>query len=140
MAITVIAANVRMLTGAKGRDFEAAGTINVGDPVYIDSAGKILQARANLAATSFGRGVLVATFDGSTALASGKRGTVCVFGPVGGYAGIVEGSPVYLDSAAVGYSDTVLSGSGKWSHVMGYGEQDGVLFVQPGTAAPTSLS
>lgn len=141
MAITVTAKNVRMLAGAIGRDFEAAGTINVGDAVYLDTSGKIVQARANAAATSFAVGVLVASYDGDTSIGSGERGTVCTFGPVGGYAGLIEGSPTYLsDAAAGGLVDTQPSGTGKWSHVIGYGERDGVLFVLPGVKAPQSLT
>lgn len=142
MAITIAnRANIRMLTGAIGRDFEAAGTINVGDAVYIDTSGTIQQARANLAASSLGTGILVASHDGATSIVSGKRGTVCVFGPVSGYAGLIEGQPVYLsDDTAGGLEDAAPSGAGTWTHSMGIGERDSVLMVMPNASAPTSNS
>ena len=141
MAITVTAKNVRMLGGAIGRDYEAAGTIAIGDAVYVNSSGQIAAARANAAATSFAIGVLVASYDGDTSIGAGERGTVCTFGPVGGYAGLIEGSPAFLnDAAAGGLVDAQPSGASKWSHIVGYGERDGVLFVLPGVKAPQSLS
>lgn len=141
MAITNTDARIRMLEGAMGRDFTLSGSINVGDAVYINTSGSILQARANLAATSQAIGVLVALHDGDTSGVSGDRGTVCVFGPVSGFAGLIEGQPAYLsDDTAGGLEDAAPSGAGTWTHVVGYGERDGVLFVQPGTSAPTSNS
>jgi hypothetical protein len=141
MAISNTAANIRLLEGAIGRDYEAAGAINVGDAVYVNSSGKILKAQANAAATALAVGVLAASFDGDASIASGERGTVCVFGPVGGYAGLIEGSPAYLsDATAGGLLDAEPTGAGKWSHVVGYGEQDGVLFVLPGMKKPQSQS
>lgn len=141
MAITNTDSRIRMLEGAVGRDFTLGGAINTGDAVYVTSTGTIAVARANAAVTSKAIGVLVALHTGGTAGVSGDRGTVCVFGPVSGYAGIVEGSPVYLDNASDGgLVDAALTGSGKWSRIVGFGEKDGVLFVQPDTALPTSLS
>lgn len=141
MTITNTDAQIRMLEGAVGRDFTAAGSFNIGDAVYVNSSGSVLAARANAAATSYAVGIAVASASGATAVVSGDRVTVCVFGPVGGFAGLVEGSFAYLDNATAGnIVDAALSGSGKWSHVVGYGERDGVLFVMPATASPTSLS
>lgn len=140
MAITNTDAQIRMLEGAVGRDYTAGGSFSIGDPVYVNSSGNVLAARANAAATSYAIGIAVASTDGDTSIVSGERVTVCVFGPVGGFAGLVEGGLTYLDSAAVGLVDAALTGTGKWSHVVGYGERDSVLFVMPAAAAPTSLS
>jgi hypothetical protein len=145
MAITIpSAAKIRAELGAVTRDYEAGGTVNVGKPVYLDSAGKVQEARANAAATSFAIGVVVQTkpsgVASQTSAAAGERVTVCVLGPVHGYLGLPEGAPVYLDSAAVGFSDAALSGSGKWNHVIGYAESDVTLYVNPTMSAPNSLS
>lgn len=147
MAITIpSAAKIRADYGggALTKDYEAGGTVNVGKPVYIDSNGKVQEARANAADTSFAIGVVVMVKQSGTAAqtsaASGERVTVCTFGPVHGYLGLPEGDPVFLDSAAVGFVDAALSGSGKWSHVVGYAESDVTLFVNPAMASPTSLS
>lgn len=139
--VSYTAKNIVMLEGAVGRDFEAGGTVDVGAAVYVNSSGQIIEARANAAATSMAIGILVASFDGDTSIASGERGTVCVFGPVSGYTSVIEGSRHFVSSSAAGeIVDTAPSGAGTWSHAIGYGEKDGVLFVLPGLQAPTSNS
>lgn len=141
MAITNTDARIRMLEGAIGRDYTLGGSINLGDAVYVNTSGSILAARANAAATSLAIGVLVALHDGDSAGVSGDRGTVCTFGPVSGYAGLIEGQPAYVDNAnAGGLVDAAPSGAGTWTHPIGYGERDGVLFVLPRTSAPSSNS
>jgi hypothetical protein len=138
MAVT--AANVRALEGAIKRNKQAGGTANMGDAVYIDSNGKVQQARANAAATSDAVGILAAiAVPGATAAATDDGVTVVPFGPVGGYSGLTPGAIYYVsDTTAGDITATAPSGAGKWAKSIGYAESASVLFVDPGIAAARS--
>lgn len=140
MAVT--AANVRPLTGAQIRQYTAGGSLTVGNTAYIAADGDVEAGDANLAISAAVIGIIVAVADttGATTAAAGDAVSVCVFGPVGGFSSLNEGALQYVSETAGAITETAPSGAGTWTHVVGYAEDDDVLFVQPGVAAPTSNS
>ena len=138
MAVTP--ANVRPLEGALTRSKYAGGTANMGDAVYIDSASKVQQARANAAATSDAVGIVSSVVAaGATAAALNDGVTVVTHGPVGGFSGLTPGAIYYVSSSTAGdITATAPSGAGTWAKSIGYAESDTILFVQPGIAAARS--
>lgn len=138
MAITLTSANIRPLTGALVRNKVAGAALTVGYGVYYDSSGYAQHADADLGETQArARGVVVASKDGETAVASGDRCSVCVFGPVGGFAGMTPGAPVYIDTTVGGFTHTKPTG-GAYQQSIGYAEAADVLFVMPDTQDPAS--
>lgn len=140
MAVT--AAQVRALQGAVTRTYRAGGTVNMGDPVYIDSSGYVQQADANVsAALVAARGVVVqVSREGETAAVSGDAVDVCLFGPVGGYSGLTPNAQQFVSSTAGGLTETAPTGAGTWTWAIGYAESATILFVEPGLQAPVSNS
>jgi hypothetical protein len=140
MAVT--AANVRPLEGSVIKQFYAGGAIDVGDTGYIASDGDVEVTDANAAATVKGIGVCVAVGDtaGATAAAAGDAVSMVTFGPVGGFSSLTPGATQFISETAGAITETEPSGAGTWSHIIGYAMSATVLFVQPGTSAPTSNS
>ncbi len=138
MAVT--AAQVRALEGALTRPRKAGGAITNGNAVYIDSNGRVQAARANLAATSEGMGVVSAVNEtAETTAADGDAVTVVTFGPVGGFSSLTPVAIYYVDDGTAGAIVTPApAGAGKWAKSIGYAESAGVLFVLPGVAAARS--
>lgn len=141
MTITVTAADVRALEGAITRPFLAGGSVDMGDVVYVDSNGKVQVADANAAATSAGFGIVVAGSDkAESAFELNDAVTVCVFGPVGGFAGLTPGALEYLSETAGEVTETAPTGAGTWTKVLGRALSATVLFVNPGVSAAASNS
>jgi len=138
MAVT--ARNVRALNEAETRTFVAGGTVNMGDAVYVDSNGKVQQARANAALTAEAVGIVIAVAQpGATAAASGEAVEVCVFGPVGGFSSLTPGAVQYVsDATAAALVETAPSGAGKWAKAIGRADSAGIVFVLPGVVAARS--
>lgn len=141
-ALTFIAANISAdpNQGSIIRNYEAGGTVSVGDAVYIDGNGKVQLADASVSeTTSLGRGIVVnsASLYGETSVASGQRCSVCVFGPVYGFYGMTEGAWGWVSATAGDIDDSAPSG-GAYQHIMGYAAAEDVFFVNPGLTAPTS--
>lgn len=134
--ITVTAAQVAALTenGALVRDYDAGGTVNVGDVVYIASDGDVEQADGSAAGTAKGIGIVVDTYDGTTSAADGERVPVCVFGPVSGFSSASPGGKGWVSDTAGKLADA----SGTSAHEMGYFESAGVFFVFPDPAGAGS--
>lgn len=140
MAVT--AANVRPLEGSVIKQFYAGGTNTVGNAGYIASDGDVEATDANAAATVKGAGIVVAVADtsGLTVAASGDALSLVVFGPVAGFSSLTPGAIQYISETAGAITETAPTGAGTWTHVIGYALAADVLFVQPGTSAPTSNS
>ena len=139
MAVT--AANVRYLEGAILRAKTAGGTVDAGEPVYIDSNSKVQAGDANTAAAAQVMGVIVAGSDpGETTFELNDAVTVCVFGPVGGFSGLTPGATQYIGETEGAIVETAPSGAGTWTQVIGYAESDTILFVNPGVSAAASNS
>lgn len=128
--ITVTAADVRALTenGAVLRRFVADAAITIGNLVYIKSDGEVAHADGNVDLdVARAIGIAVESYDGETSVVAGSPVSVCVFGPVSGYASMTPGAPVYV-SDTVGRLSTV---AGTVSRIVGYSESAGVVFVHP---------
>lgn len=139
MAITFTAANIRPLESAVTRNKQAGAACNVGYSFYYDSSGYVQQADPDAGTEVEARvkGIIVASKDGETSISSGDRCTVCVFGPVGGFAGMTPGQPVYQSTTAGTYTHTAPTG-GAYQPEVGYAESATVLFVSPDSEDPAS--
>ncbi len=136
-ALTKTAAQIRPLVGAVPRPYVAGEALNVGDAVCLDGSNtdKVLQADANVsAARARGIGIVVASYDGETAIASGHACTVVVFGPVGGFSSLTPGAYGYVSNTAGEIDDA----AGTFAFILGYAERSNVFFVQPGIDDPNS--
>lgn len=136
--ITKTAAQMRALTdhGAVIRNYDAGGSITVGDSVYIASDGDVEQAIATAQASGKAIGIAVQSYDGETTINSGDPVAVCVFGPVSGFSGMTPGNTIYQSDTAGRVADA----AGTYAHEVGYAESATVLFVSPGDDDPTSPS
>lgn len=144
MAVT--AANVRP-DANPGRslrqDYDAGGSLTVGNAVYVASDGDIEAADANGAASVAAIGILAAVQDqsgGVTTLAANERGTVVTFGLVYGFTGLTPGAIQYISETAGAITETAPTGAGTWTYAIGYAVDANTLFVLPGLVAPVSNS
>lgn len=138
MAITFTSADIRPLRGAVPRNYQAGAACTVGYAGYLDSSGYVQHADANVSeAAARARGVLAASKDGETSIASGDRCTLIVFGPVGGFAGMTPGAPVYVGTSVGSYTHTKPTG-GAYQQPIGWAESVTVLFVNSGSGDPAS--
>lgn len=126
-AITVTAGDVRPLNGAVVRQYDAGGSISVGDAVYLASDGDVEKAIGTGTPMHMAIGVAVAGSGGGTTIASGDAVDVVVHGPVTGGASMTPGSQVYVSNTA-GSWDTAV---GTKDMRLGYAESAATLFVQP---------
>lgn len=136
-SISLTSAQIRPLEGAIVRNYQAGAALTVGYAVYLDSSGYVQHADANGSeAASRGRGIVVASKDGETSVSSGDRCSVCVFGPVGGYASMTPGEPVYV-SDTVGRLDQDQP-SNAYRQALGWADSASVIFVNPDVQDPSS--
>lgn len=134
--VTITALRVAPLVanGAVIRDYDAGGTLTVGDAVYIASDGDVEQTDASAESTAFGIGMVVDSYDGTTTIAAGERVPVCVFGPVSGFSGATPGSKGWISNTAGQIADA----AGDNAHELGYFESATILFVNPDPAGAGS--
>ncbi len=138
-SISLTSAQIRPLTGAICRNYQAGAALTVGYAVYLDSSGYVQHADANLSeAGARAMGIVVASKDGETSVVSGDRCSVCVFGPVGGYASMTPGEPVY-NSSTVGRLDQTAPTGGAYPQAFGRADSATVIFVNPDVADPSSV-
>lgn len=135
-ALTVTAAKVSadQAQGSVVRNYELAAEIDLGELVALDSSGKLTLAQADgTAAEARAIGVLVAGpyHNGGTTIASGQRGSVCVFGPVYGFSGLTPGAFGYVSDTA-GAIDTAASATNALA--VGRAWAADVFFVNIGVA------
>lgn len=144
MALTLTKAHVSALPGALVPPGSIAGEeLELGEAVYLAADGKWYLGRANVAATSHSRGIVVSVNDpsGGTSAPTGKVIDVCTFGRVAGYSGMTPGKILWQSAATAGaITETQPSGAATWSHSVGYAEADDIVMVMPGVLAPTSNS
>lgn len=133
--LTVTATLVRPLDGAVCRGFNLGGAAAPGDLVYIAADGDVEQADANVSPdTAKGVGLVVAIQGGKKAGAAGDRATVCVFGPVAGFAALTPGANGYVSDTA----GKLAAEAGTCSRIMGYAESATVFFIAPEQNDPSS--
>lgn len=138
--LTLTAANVRPLRehGAIVLPAQAGEALTVGDLVYWESDGDVNQADANVSqAATRAIGIVVASYDGETSIASGAQCSVCVFGPVSGFASVTPGALYWASDTAGKVSDA----AGTFDRIVAWGVEiagDDVLFFNPQTNNPSS--
>jgi hypothetical protein len=125
--LTVTAANVRPLHGAIVRRFDAGGSMNVGDCVYIAADGDVEVTDADSISTTWLVGLVVGTPSGATAIVAGNAVDVVVYGPVAGFSSLTPGALGYVSGTAGAINDTV----GTKDAIVGYAESDEIFFVRP---------
>ncbi len=125
-AITVVPGDVRPLTNAVIERYDAGGSIDIGDLVYVVSDGDVEQANGSATPKSWAIGLAVATPGGGTVVASGERVDVCVWGPVTGFSGMTIGNLHYV-SDTPGAVDTAV---GTKDTIVGYAKTAATLFVR----------
>jgi len=130
--ITMTANLVRPLPHAVVRRFDAGGTMYVGEAVYVADDGDVERADANDSLQAIVKGIVVADNDGGTAISSGDRVDVVVFGPVAGYSSLTPGLLMYASATAGGMTQTPGDlGSGTYECVVGDNETATIIFVNP---------
>ena len=129
--VTITAADVRPLPGAIVRRFTAGGSINAGEPVYVNAADAVSQADGSAVSTSFAIGVMVATGPSAssrTIAASGDPVDVALFGPVAGYStNMAAGTVFYVDDDA----GVIADAAGTKDTIIGIGLSTSVMLVHP---------
>jgi hypothetical protein len=138
--ITVTSANVRIASsGALTRPRIAGGALTVGYAGYLDSNAYVQHADANAGETqSRGIGVIVASVDGETSIASGGTCSLCVFGEIEGFSDMTPGAPVYVSSTVGRLTHTAPTG-GAYQRAIGYAMTATKLMVSPESGAPSSV-
>jgi len=147
MAISVTKADVRPLPQAVTRRYAAASAVDAGDPVRLNTAGRVAVATGNSSVGSRAIGIAVADSNGDTAsYATGDVLDVVVFGPVAGYASVDESKPIYVGGSSYDFVQTALgtgdvAGSTAYNYIVGRGDSSaGIIFVMPQMSAPTTVS
>lgn len=128
--ISLTAAQIRALTenGARVRPFTAGGTVTIGQAVYIATDGDVEPADANAGTPAEQAiGIAVESYDGETSIAAGNPVSVCVFGPVSGFASMTPGDVLYVSNTVGAIADA----AGSFSRVIGHAESATVLWVNP---------
>lgn len=127
--IALTAANIRALpdNGSIIRRHIAGGVLAVGQLVSLSADGFVDPADGNIALGTLARpiGIVVSSYDGETAIASGDPVSVVVFGPVSGFSGMTPGDNHYLSDTAGKVADAV----GTYDKIVGYAEAATILFV-----------
>lgn len=136
-SIAVSSVDVRPLEGAIVRPYKAGAALTIGYAVHLDSSGYVQHSDANLSeAASRGMGIVVASKDGETAVVSGDRCSVCVFGPVGGYSSMTPGEPVYVSNTAGRIDQTQPTSAMR--QALGRAFSDEIVYVNPDVQDPSS--
>jgi len=125
--ITVTKANVRPLSGATVRRYDAGGSLSVGDAVFLASDGDVEGAIDATATSAWAIGIVVGCPDGDTGAVAGEPVDVVVHGPVELASGLTPGDLAYVgDSAGM-----VSTAAGTKEVVVGYVETASAIFVRP---------
>jgi hypothetical protein len=116
----------------------AGAALTVGYAGYIDSSENVQHADADAGETeSRGVGIIVASIDGETSIASGAAASLLNHGPVEGYSGMTPGAPVYVSTNPGRLTHTKPTG-GAYARSIGYALTATKLMVAPESSAPTS--
>ncbi len=140
-AITVTAANISASEerGAVLARFTANVDLSVGQAVYLDSSNKLNKAIADSAAHALAIGIIVFAdnFYAESTIKAGNQATVCVYGPVFGFSGLVSGQALYVDKTTAGSLNNAAP-TAAYQYVLGTALGADTIFVAPGTASPVS--
>jgi len=141
-AITVTSLNVRPANAHQCilRPLQAGAACTVGYAIYLDSSGYMQHADANAGETeASGVGIIVESYDGETSIASGKRGSVCILGPVEGFSGMTPNEPIYVSTTAGRLDQTAPTG-GAYQRAIGWALSATCIFVNADPTDPESVS
>lgn len=141
--IVNVAAEVRAMieNGALVFAYSAAGAGSLGDWVYLDTSGTVLQADADAIASAKAIGIVTGIgVRGNTTFASGDRVEVCRYGPVvvGTGVSMTIGQPLYVSTTAGSADQTIPPTSGDFPFIVGTADAANIVFVNPQTALPVS--
>lgn len=143
MAITFTPANVRPKDGyplhTRRRNVATGATITPGQPVYITSSATLDLGDGDDVDQSQCRGVALSDSNGQTSFSAGTRIDYVTHGPVGGFAGMTPGLPVYVSVTAGTYTHTKSATTGDFNYIIGYAEDATTLFVDPQIVVPTAV-
>ena len=135
MSFTAAEIKPLVFNGAVLRRYLAGGTITVGHLVYVASDGDVERADGNVsAAVAEAIGVAVESYDGETTINSGDPVSVCVFGPISGFASMTAGTILWVSDTIGRIADA----AGTFDRVVGYAETAGIVFVNPDINVPSS--
>lgn len=137
------AKNIRALEGAQCvPNMKAGEEIDVGEIVFVAADGEVELADADngnaLAARAIGIVVAVSDTYGGTTAKIGDSVTVCVYGRVGGFTALVEGTYGFVSETAGQIDDTAPTGTTNQYRV-GIAHGETIFFVNPGMSAPVSV-
>lgn len=119
--VTVTAASVRPLTGARTRRGTAGEALTGGQAVYLDGANGYKKTDDDTPTTC--RGVVV-----QESVASGEEFDMVTDGPVTGFSGMTPGTSYYISTTAGKIAPTADTTN---DVVVGWAESATVLFVNP---------
>jgi len=120
--ITITHANVRPLVGAIIRRGTAGGTIEAGQPVYLDGSNGWKRGAGGAADTANIRGIMIAPENAS----SGDEIDIVLFGPVTGYSDLTLDAFIYVSDTT---GEMITNTSPTYDKIVGWGESDQVIFV-----------
>jgi hypothetical protein len=137
--ITVTAADVRPLPGAHVEKYDAGGSGNIGDAVYIAADGDVEQGDGDANTLSpYSIGIAVSAVsgatEGATSFSAGDTVEVVTFGRVTGFSGMTPGDVLYQSDTAGKVGDT----AGSTTHRVGKARSATILFVNPTTEGSNS--
>jgi hypothetical protein len=125
-ALTVTAADVRPLVGARIRRFDAGGSLNIGDVVYVAADGDVEQTSGTAFAMAGAVGIAVSTPDGGSSVTTGERVDVVTDGPVAGFSSLTPGALGWVSDTA----GKVDSAAGTKDTVVGFAEAANIFHVR----------
>lgn len=134
------ATQVSRVEGAVCLPYLAGGTVEIGDAVYLDSAGKVQRADADALASSQAIGIVVGVgIHGYTTAAANTMVTVCIWGRVflGDAIAMTVPGRVYVSTTAGKMDQTAPAAQGDYPFQLGRADSATVIFVDPQYLTPT---
>ncbi len=125
--ITVTATQVSPLPGAEIEEYNAGGSGDLGDSVYMASDNDVEVADASAAGTAYAIGFVVGISGGKSSFVAGDRLSVLTRGRMKGFSGMTPGDVLYQSDTAGAAADA----AGTTSHKLGRARSATVLYVNP---------
>lgn len=134
-------ASVKPLIGAIIKPLQCAEVVDVGEPVYMNSAGKVALADADAYATAKVIGIVGAIGAyGKTTSVADEFVDVVFIGPVSGWAGLTPGAEVFASVTAGKLADASPAGSSSdFRYYVGWALDATTIFVNPFTDSIAAL-
>lgn len=128
-------AGVKPLLGTVIKPIQCAEVVDVGEPVYLNSSGKVALADADAYATAKVIGVVGAIGAyGKTTSVADEFVDVVLFGPIAGFASLTPGGELFASVQVGRIADATPAGaSGDFRFFIGWVLAADVIFVNPFT-------